>query len=293
MTRHDAPVSGGAKVPGADFSVREFARSANGSHRAALRLDAYADSPLDSDTLAEVALLSRLERSALRYLRSVLVTPTHSDARMTAFLVTWAYEKYWLADALELVVAAHPDQPSSPGGESPGARLRLAWHAVGERFEPIRESVVTNLIGDDVIAVHCVTGALDEWLTQAAYQRLAETTGHEQLRDTLAGLLAVKRRHSAFFTTQARDRLTGSPRAQSLARRRLRRTAVPLGSQDEPARLLSRLLGGWITSADLAAIDRRLDGYPGLAGLRLVARTAERATRRAGRAPAVTGEPTR
>lgn len=283
MTRHDARVPGGAKVPGADFSVREFTRSANGSHRAGLRLETYSDSPLDPATLDAIGVLSRLERSALGYLRSVLVTPTHSDARVTAFLVTWAYEKYWLADALERVLASHPAPAPPPTRTSLDARLRLAWRGAGERLEPIRESVVANLIGEDVIAVHCITGALDEWITQAAYEHLAETTTHEQLRTTLTELLAVKRRHSDFFTGQARDRLAGSPRAQSLARRRLRRTAVPLGSLEEPARLLDRFLGDWVGPAAIGAIDRRLDGYPGLDGLHLAARAAARATRQARR----------
>jgi len=286
MTRYDAPGSGEASVPGARFSVREYARSAHGSHRGSLELEAYDGSPLDPATVEILALLSRLERSALRYLRSVLVTPTHADAEMTAFLVTWAYEKYWLADALELVADAQPTAAVPATTDTLARRLRRGWHGLAERVEPIRESVVANLIGDDVIAVHCITGALDEWITQTAYRRLAETTGNPHLQATLTRLLAVKQRHGEFFTGQARDRLDASPRARTLARRRLRRTAFPLGTLDEAPEAVARLLGGVLPTTDIAAIDRRLDGYPGLAGLHLLARAAERATRHSGRHPA-------
>jgi hypothetical protein len=262
-------------MPEPTFSVREFARTAHGSHRSGLDLDAYRDHPLDQDTLDFVDLLARLERGALGYLRSVLVTPTHSDARVTAFLVTWAYEKYWLADALELVVAAHPGYAPTPTAGIP--RLTRAWLAAAERVEPIRESVVANLIGEDVIAVHTVAGALDEWITQAAYARLAERSAHPVLAATLTRLLEVKRPHSAFFAADARDRLSASPRAGRLARRRLSRTAWPLGSRTEPPTLIAGLLGGLVPPSDLEVIDVRLDTFPGLAGLGLAARAARRA----------------
>lgn len=277
MTRQD--VAPGRVVPAAGFSIREFARTAHGSHRATLDLNAFRDDPLDPGTLAVVDLLARLEHGAMGYLRSVLVTPTHKDARVTAFLVTWAYEKYWVADALEQVVAAHPKLPSVRGVP----RLRRARLAVAERIEPITQSVVANLIGDDVVAVHTAAGAVDEWITQAAYERLRDRSDHAELARTLDRLLAVKRPHAAFFAADAGDRLAGSARAGRLARGRLRRTAWPLGAATEPPALVARLLGEIVDTSDLALIDARVDALPGLAGLRLAtsaARTAGRAAAR-------------
>ena len=269
----------------APFDLRGFTRTARGSHRERLDLDAYAHQPLDSDTLELVHLLSRLEQGALGYLRSVLVTPTHSDAHMTAFLVTWAYEKFWLADALEAIAEVHP-APVDPPAPSLALRWRRFGNRIAERVEPIRESVVSNLIGEDVIAVHCLAGAVDEWLMQAAYQRLADTTRHPGLGRTLADLLGVKQRHRTFFETQAAQRLAASPSAAKLARRRLQRVTWPLGSQDEPPQALVRLLDGLLDASDLAGIDRRLDTYPGLAGLQPATTAARRTTRRLRRPPA-------
>lgn len=278
MTRQD--VHPERVVPAAGFSVREFARTAHGSHRASLDLDAYRDAPLDPGTVEMIDLLARLEHGALAYLRSVLVTPTHKDARVTAFLVTWAFEKYWVADALEQIVATHP-APASTGRGIP--TLRRARLAIAERIEPITESVVTNLIGDDVIAVHTAAGAIDEWITQAAYARLRDSSDHSGFVRTLDRLLAVKRPHGDFLSADAGDRLAASPRAAKLARRRLRRMAWPLGSATEPPVLVARLLGDVVPGPDLALIDSRVDALPGLADLHLAstaARTAGKAATR-------------
>ncbi|MCA0295210.1 MAG: hypothetical protein LCH96_07830 [Actinobacteria bacterium] len=279
MTRPDVSTAEPASPP-AGFSVHEFARTARGSHRAELDLDAYATRPLEAGALEMVALLERLERGALSYLRSVLVTPTHKDARVTGFLVTWAYEKFWVADALELIVAAHPDFVPATA-DAP--KLRAARHALAERLEPIRESVVANLIGDDVVAVHCAAGAIDEWITATAYERLAEFTDHPVFAATMTRLRDVKRRHDTYFTDEARRRLAASPAAGRLARRRLRRASWPLGAVDEPPPLVARLLGGLVIASDLVDLDARVDALPGLAGLDLVTTAAQGARKAAAR----------
>jgi len=260
------------------FSVREFARTAKGSHRAELDLDAYTDAPLPPDVVQMVDLLARLERGAMTYLRSVLVTPTHNDARVTGFLVTWAYEKYWVADALDLVVAAHPEHRAAPLDRV--GTLRRLRNSLAERIEPITESVVANLIGDDVVAVHMAAGAIDEWITQAAYERLAEGSTHAEFTRTLTRVLDVKRRHGQFFAAEAASRLAASARAGRLARRRLGRTTWPLGADNEPQTVLSPLLGDVVPASELATIDARVAALPGLESLNPATRSAAR-TRKA------------
>ncbi|MGC3992641.1 MAG: hypothetical protein QM779_00675 [Propionicimonas sp.] len=211
----------------------------------------------------------------------MLVTPTHKDARVTAFLVTWAYEKYWMADALEQVVLAHPDHtpPVTPGV----GRLTRLRNAVAERIEPITESVVANLIGDDVIAVHTSAGAIDEWILHAAYTHLAAASPSPAFTRTLEILQDVKSRHITYFEADARDRLAASPSAGTLARRRLPKLAWPLGSADEPPALVARLLGEVVPASDLALIDAKVDALPGLEGLDLVRSAAARTAKAAAR----------
>ena len=90
------------------FDVREFARTAVGTHRDRLDPDALRARPLPADALHAVRVLRDLEAATMGRLRNVLVTATHKDARVTAFLVSWAFEKYWIADALTAVLEAQP-----------------------------------------------------------------------------------------------------------------------------------------------------------------------------------------
>src|SRR5262245_10134185 len=76
-----------AEVP--VFDVREFARTARGSHRAELDLEALAGGRLDPDARRLVRILRDLERATMQRMRNLLVTATHKDARVTAFLTTW------------------------------------------------------------------------------------------------------------------------------------------------------------------------------------------------------------
>lgn len=267
----DSPLTDDASlVPAAEFTVREFARTAAGSHRDSLDLAAYEREPLDHGTLELVDFLARLERSTMAQLRSVLVTPTHKDARITAFLVTWAYEKYWIADALEAVLSAHPGYAPT-AARRPG-RLTALRRSLADRFEPIRESVVANLIGEDVVAVHTTTGVVDEWTTRAAFEALRDGTGNAEFRSMLERLLAVKERHGAFFAAQTRDRLRRSPKAATLTRTRLARQHWPLGAIDEDPQLAARFFEALLPDTTVAAIDARVEAYPGLAGLGLLRR---------------------
>ena len=204
----------------------------------------------------------------MQHLRNVLVTPTHKDARITAFLTTWAFEKYWIADALTAVLNAHEAVPAGKKGFIVGRFFR----EVAERFTPVRESLVANQIGVDMLAVHMAIGSVDGWLTQAAYARVAELEPNAQLATTIETILGIKARHLTFFEPQAEYRLAASTKAQKLTRSRLRRAAWPIGADDLP-RADSRFFYDRIftSSPGLAtSIDNAIDGLPGLRGLHLI-----------------------
>ncbi|MCS5719918.1 hypothetical protein N1027_17445 [Herbiconiux sp. CPCC 205763] len=255
------------------FDVRDFARTAVGSHRDSLDLEAFAEHPLDPGTVRILAYLRELERSTMTYLRNVLVTPTHKDARVTAFLTTWAFEKYWIADAFDVIVQAHGyDQ----AGIQDLPRLRAFALEVAERATPIVEAFRANAIGPDVIGVHLASVTVDEWITEAAYLRLAELDPHPVLVPLLETVLTVKERHRRFVEPEAERRLSASARARSLARRALRRTSWPIGAsslrKSETGVFYETLFDD--TLAD--RIDARVQALPGLASLHLV-RSARRA----------------
>lgn len=258
--------------PAPDFDVRDYARTAVGNLREGLDLSSYESNQLTPTTLRTIALLQAVERSTMQHLRTVLVTPTHKDARITAFLTTWAFEKYWIADALSGILAAHPVLPVAARRS---AIVRFG-REVAERFEPIRESLVANQIGVPMLAVHMAAGAIDGWVTQAAYARIAELEPNAELSKTMETVLGIKARHLTFFEPQAEYRLGASAKAQSLSRKRLSRTAWPIGAAELATSdreffydHLFRSTPGLVES-----IDTAIDGLPGLSGLGLIARAA-------------------
>lgn len=270
MPEYSAPAADSARGPAPDFDVRDYARTAVGNLREGLNLDAFLGARLGVETLRTLSFLQAIERSTMQHLRNVLVTPTHKDARITAFLTTWAFEKYWVADALAAVLSAHEAVPVSRRARA----ISRFFREVAERFSPIRESLVANQIGVDMLAVHMSIGAIDGWLTQAAYRRVAELEPHEELSATIELILSIKARHLTFFEPQAEYRLTASTRAQKLTRRRLRSSAWPVGADHLPSAdsryFFDRIFRG---APGLAkSIDEAIDGLPGLGGLALISR---------------------
>lgn len=262
MPERRDPSAHRAGVPAPDFDVRDFARTANGSHRDALQLEAYRSTPLAPETLRILRYAQIVERATMTHLRSVLVTATHKDARITAFLTTWAYEKYWIADALEQILLAH-----QPVGSEPD---RSPFRTPVERT--IREAVYANIVGVPMIAAHMAQGTVDEWITQAAYRRIAELDPVPQLVATVGSLLEIKSRQLSFFEAQARFRLTESALARTVTRRRLTSTALPLGSKAEPRDetdfYFSTLFSRQHRLVD--ELETRVDSLPGQSGLGLI-----------------------
>ncbi|TAL45375.1 MAG: hypothetical protein EPN91_02505 [Salinibacterium sp.] len=249
--------------PAPDFDVREFARTAVGSHRGNLNLQSYASQPLTAQTLRALAYLHNVESATMSHLRGVLVTATHKDARITAFLATWAFEKYWIADALAQIIQWHVDN----GADAPAAALT---NAPAERT--VRESIVANFIGVPMIGVHMALCTVDEWLTQAAYERIAALDANPQLAETLAALRSVKARQLTFFEAQARFRLTESKRSRTMTASRLRKTSWPIGSRAEPTEETAFFFSYLFATAPelVAKLDARVDDLPGQQGLGLI-----------------------
>lgn len=256
------------RVPsvGDGFDVRAFARTAHGSHREELELAEYADAPLDAETLRVLRFLRDLEASTMEQLRNVLVTATHKDARVTAFLVTWAFEKFWIADALDGVLEAN-------GGASdaadPGARRHTRAEAP-DRRGPIWRAISAIRVGTPIVAVHMAAGLVDEWVSRAAYERVVGSAGSAALTATVARILEIKSRHSLFFAEEARRRLAGSPRAAALTARALTSTAWPLGSlarsAEERTFFENYTFGAAEGRARAAEIEHRIAELPGIDG---------------------------
>ncbi|MFE2545179.1 hypothetical protein [Actinacidiphila glaucinigra] len=247
----------------AGFNVREFARTAHGSHRGRLDLASLAEEPLDTDSLRLVRALRDMERTTLHRVRDLLVTATHKDARVTAFLTTWMFERFWIADALDAVLDASPAADGLPSSAGPARRV-LAERR--ERRGPIRRSLIANITGTQIVAEHVTTSLVDEWITQAAYRRLAAVS--PAMASIIGPVVEIKQRHIHFLAEEAELRLGRSARARRITRHALRHSAWPLGSVDrsrhERTFFERQVFGDQSGRAEAARIRAMVAALPGI-----------------------------
>ena len=261
---HDADLPPGITLESGDFDVREFARTAEGSHRSQLDLEAITASGLGTDAIRLLRLLRDLERTTMQRMRNLLVTATHKDARVTAFLTTWAYEKFWLADALDAVLQATGDDLHS---SAPAGGLRDAVLERRERRGPVMRAIQGNIDGPQIVAAHVTTGLVDEWITQAAYRRLGELASG--LHAVVDMVNTIKDRHIRFLAEEAQRRLTASPRARKLTTRELKNAVWPIGAverSDEDRSFFEQIVFGTENGrAEAVRIRDLVAALPGLA----------------------------
>lgn len=243
------------------FDVREFARTARGSHRSEIDLAAVVAASVDADAARLIRTLRDLERATMERMRNLLVTATHKDARVTAFLTTWAFEKFWVADALDAVLDASGHDLTSPEGAPRRARNERA-----ERRGPIRRAIAGNIAGAELVAAHVTTGLIDEWVTTAAYERLGAMA--EAVRPVADLIIDLKKRHIQFLSQETNRRLEESPRARKLALKEVTRSVWPLGAIDRSATdrtyFENAVFGGAEGAARVAEIEGLIAALPGM-----------------------------
>jgi hypothetical protein len=258
------PLTDGRSLEDGGFDVREFARTARASHRGELDLDQVSATGLTVDAIRLLRLLRDLERSTMQRMRNLLVTATHKDARVTAFLSTWAFEKFWLADALDAVLEATGDDLHS---SAPAGGLRTVVMERKERRGPVMRAIQGNIDGPQIVAAHVTTGLVDEWITQAAYRRLGELANG--LHSIVALINGIKDRHIAFLSEEAKRRLAASPRARKLAQRELKSAVWPIGAvehSDDDRTFFDRIVFGTENGrAEAHRIQELIAALPGLA----------------------------
>jgi hypothetical protein len=257
------------------FDIESYSETATPVRTDDLDFDAFRDRPLMPETLRTLRYMHDVESHTVCYLRDLLLTASHKDPRITTFLTMWAYEEHWHGVALGKVLAMHGEV----AGTERIAPMRERLSAK-DRWVPFGQWLAAGLIGEDFVAVHMTWGALNEWSTQAGYQRLAELDPHPVLVELLSRIARQESRHIAFYASEARERLGRSEKARKITRFALEHKWSPVGStvmpREETEFLLAHLLGDATGTAAAERIDRRLSGLPGLDGLTLVRRALTR-----------------
>ncbi|WGW13549.1 ferritin-like domain-containing protein [Saxibacter everestensis] len=251
------------------FDIDKYARTSVAVNWEDLDFEQFRSNPLPEESLRSLSYMCDIEYHTVCYLRDMLVTPSHKDPEVNAFMTMWNREEFWHGEALAAVLKMHDividfDQLKAK-------RLKLGWK---DRLDPVKQSVLSNLVGKDFMAVHMIWGAANEWSAVAAYNRLADLEGHPVLADLLKRIAKQEARHVAFYATQARARLDGNKKAQTLARFALRKFWGPVGSGVMPDSEVTHVMGHLFEGADgrqaAAVIDSHVAKMPGMNGLTIV-----------------------
>lgn len=255
------------------FDLEKYMDSSERLEWEDLDLASFREQPLDADTLRSLRYMCDVEYHTTCFLRELLVTPSHREADQVGFMTTWNREEFWHAEALAAVLAEHGIIVDYDAVKA--RRLRLGWQlALG----PMKQSVLSNLVGEDFVAVHMTWGAANELSAAAAYRRLAAMTDRPVLATLLRRIAQQETRHIAFYTTQARERLSTSQKARRLVRVLLSRAWRPVGSgvmeDSEVRHVFGHLFGG--RPDDVEALDRRMQRFPGLSDLAIFDRAFRR-----------------
>ena len=254
----------GSSSAGRFFDLKQYTATVQGSLAGDLHVDMYR--PLDPSLVEALAYLRRRESESAGWLSRVLVTATHKEARVTAFLSSWAYERHWIAQALAQM----------SGRQGSGAPALTWLRTVGDRGAPLIESIVGNVHGRAIIAVHLAERLIDTWVIDRMLQRVSAIADDPALAADIRILRTVLGRQQDYLAESARQYLSEGPRSRRLARVRLAAVAWPLGADREPARATADVVAslfagdpGWA-----GELDGQVDALPGLAGLGLMSRSA-------------------
>jgi hypothetical protein len=229
---------------------------------------------------AAVRAVARLERSTIPRLRRMLVSPTHLDARLTAFFSTWAYERYWIADRLDQLGAAHAGDGTAgtpaDGAEPPVDRAALRRDR-RERVWLLGTAIATNLVGPPMVAVHVLQCLVDEWVLDEVYTALAAEVPDERSAEVVADIRRVKAEHAEILRLAFALRLPERGNGRRLVTVALRRIGWPADAGLGPThvRALRRLVRG--DTAGLSRITARINAL-GLGEYRVALLAPRRST---------------
>lgn len=243
------------------FDFDKYAETSEAVNWSDLDFDTFDSQPLDEATLRALRYMCDVEYHTTCFLRDLLVTPSHKEEAAAGFMTTWNREEFWHGEALAAVLERHGIFVDY--SELKAKRAKLGWK---EALAPLKQSAMSNLVGQDFIAVHMSWGAANELSAVAAYRQLAKMQDHPALSPLLKRIAKQETRHVAFYTTQARERLVDNNKAQQIVKLALSAAWRPVGSgimsDEEVEHVMAYLFAGH--PEELDKLDRKVQALPGL-----------------------------
>lgn len=195
------------------FDVSAYTREVAGRLDVDLAEIAHEIEGLGAEAIAglrrDLAYLHRVESAALTEARTMLSSWTANEARITAFLASWLFERYWWARAVgEVRDALGAGAEPAVGLVGPAAILRRQYV---ERILPLVGPAWTALAAERVTAGHMARMAIQEGSLLAALRALAPRLDRApSARGVLEEVATRRERAVDFFTQEARARITRS-----------------------------------------------------------------------------------
>ena len=89
------------------FDIDKYTSTSVSVAWADLDFDNFKTNPLPESTLRSLRYMCDIEYHTVCYLRDLLVTPSHKEADVSAFMTMWNREEFWHGEALAAVLGAH------------------------------------------------------------------------------------------------------------------------------------------------------------------------------------------
>jgi hypothetical protein len=251
------------------FDIDKYTATSVSVHWDDLDFESFRENPLPDHSLRTLRYMADVEYHTVCYTRDLLTTPSHNEPEVSAFMTMWNREEFWHGEALAEVLNTHGVDFGFD--ELKATRMKLGWK---DRLDPIKQSLLGKIVGQDFVAVHMAWGAANEWSAITAYNRMAELEENPTLAELLRRIAKQEARHVAFYTSQARARLARSRKAQVIARFALSHFWAPVGSsimeREDVQHVMGHLMGGAEGRKAARKIDGHISGMPGLSGLTIV-----------------------
>jgi hypothetical protein len=256
------------------FDIQKYTSTSVNVNWDDLDLEKFKKEPLNARSLRTLAYMTDVEYHTVCYTRDLLTTPSYKEPEMGTFFTMWNREEFWHGEALSAVLAMH--NITVDYDVIKATRLKLGWK---DKLDPIKQSILGKVAGSDFAAVHMAWGAANEWSAIVAYNRMAELEEDPILAELLKRIARQEARHVAFYTSQARDRLAKSKKAQVIAKLALSKFWAPVGSsimeKEEVIHVMNHLMSGPDGRKAAQKIDKNISGLPGMSGLKIVANSLD------------------
>ena len=116
------------------FDIDKYTATSVNVNWSDLDFDEFKTNPLPESTLRSLRYMCDIEYHTVCYLRDMLVTPSHKDPEVSAFMTMWNREEFWHGEALAEVLGAHG--VTVDFDQLKATRLKLGWK---DKLDPVKQ----------------------------------------------------------------------------------------------------------------------------------------------------------